>query len=117
MPIHKQPVVTTFAPIKSLATATGHNPTLITPRETGVIIIRVEATVPLVLISAEGVPPVIVQVQEAIVVEVEAAQEVDNIELKFNDYEKVHPSCSNDIFIHHSIPCTVYGRHLALLPN
>ena len=117
MPIHKQPVVTTFAPIKSLATATGHNPTLITPRETGVIIIRVEATVPLVLISAEGVPPVIVQVQEAIVVEVEAAQEVDNIELKFNDYEKVHPPCSNDIFIHHSIPCTVYGRHLALLPN
>ena len=117
MPIHKQPVVTTLAPIKTLATATDHNPTLITPRETGVIIIRVEATVPLVLIPAEGVPPVIVPGREAIVVEAEAAQEVDNIELKFNDYEKVRPLCSNGIFIHHSIPCTVYGRHLALLPN
>lgn len=117
MPIHKQPKVTTFAPIKTLATAKGHNPTLITSLETEVIIIRVEATVPLVLISAEGVPPVIVPDREATVVEVEAAQEVDNIELKFNDYEKVHPSCSSDIFIHHSIPGTVYGRHLALLPN
>ena len=24
----------------------------------------------------------------------------NNIELKFNDYEKVHPSCSNGFFIH-----------------
>jgi hypothetical protein len=117
VPIHKQPEVTTLAPIKTLATAKDHNPTLITPQETGVIITRVEATVTLVLIPAEGVPPVIVQDRKAIVVEAEAAQEVDNIELKFNDYEKVHPLCSNGIFIHHSIPCTVYGRHLALLPN
>jgi hypothetical protein len=117
VPIHKQPEVKILDPIKTLATATDHNPTLITPRETGVIIIRVEATVPLILIPAEGVPPVIVPDREAIVVEVEAAQEVDNIELKFNDYEKVHLSCSNGIFIHHSIPCTIYGRHFALLPN
>tara|TARA_B100001093_G_C26574324_1_gene904322 strand:+ start:41 stop:394 length:354 start_codon:yes stop_codon:yes gene_type:complete len=117
VPIHKQPEVTTLAPIKTLATAKDHNPTLITPQETGVIIIQDEATVPLVLIPTEGVPRVIVPDREAIVVEVEAAQEVDNIELKFNDYEKVHPSCPYPIFIHHSIPCTVYGRHLALLPN
>ena len=78
---------------------------------------RVEATAPLVLIPAEGILQVIVPDREAMVVEVEAAQEVDNIELKFNDYEKVHPSCSIGIFIHHSITFSVYGRHLALLPN
>ena len=107
MPIHKQPEVTTLAPIKTLATAKDQNPTPITPRITGVIIIRVEATVPLVLIIAEGIPPVIVPDQEAMVVEVEAAQEVDNIELKFNDYEKVHHLCSNGVFIQFGRPCSV----------
>lgn len=70
---------------------------------------RAEATVPLGLIPVVGVPPVTVPDQEATVAEAEAVQEVDNIESKFNDYEKVHPSCSNGIFIHNGNPCPVHG--------
>ena len=55
-----------------------------------------------------GVHPVIVQVPEALGVGVEASLEAGNIEIKFNDYEKVHPSCSNGIFIHFGNLCAIY---------
>ncbi len=60
-------------------------------------------------IQVVGVHPVIVQVPEALEVGVEASLEAGNIEIKFNDYEKVHPLCSNGIFIHFWNLCAIYG--------
>ena len=60
-------------------------------------------------IQVVGVHPVIVQVPEAQEVGAEASLEAGNIEIKFNDYEKVHPSCSNGIFIHFGNLCAIYG--------
>jgi hypothetical protein len=46
---------------------------------------------------------------EALLVEAEAVLEAGNIELKFNDDEKVHPSCSHVIFIPIGNACPVHG--------
>jgi hypothetical protein len=73
-------------PIKTLATTTDRNPTLITHQEAGVIIIRDEAIAPLDLIPVGGVPQAIVQVPEVPVAEAVAVLGEGNVELLFNDY-------------------------------
>lgn len=97
-------------PIRILATITDHNLIPITLQGAGAITTQEEAMVHLDhRIRVVGVPPVTVQDPEAPAVEAEAALEVDNIELKFNDYEKVHPSCSHVTFIPIGNLCAVHG--------
>ena len=82
----------------------------ILPQAIKAITTQEEAMVPLDHhIQVVGVHPVIVQVPEAREVGAEASLEAGNIEIKFNDYEKVHPSCSNDIFVHCGNLCAIYG--------
>ena len=81
----------------------------ILPQAIKAVTTQEEAMVPLDHhIQVVGVHPVIVQVPEALEVGVEASLEAGNIEIKFNDYEKVHPSCSNGIFIHFGNLCAIY---------
>ena len=73
------------------------------------VITQEEAMVPLDHhIRVVGVPHM-VHHPEAPVVEAEAVLEAGNIKLKFNEDEKVHPTCSHVIFIPIGNSCAVHG--------
>ena len=100
----------THDPIIAIAITTDHNLIQITPRVAEAITAQEGIMVhPDHYIRVVGVPPVTVQVPEAPAVVEEAALELDNIELMFNDYEKVHSSCSRVTFIPIRKLCAVHG--------
>ena len=79
------------------------------PEVIGVITIREEVTVRHDLIpQAMAVPQATALDREAPAVEVEAVLEADNIK-NIDDYEEVHPTCSNSFFILIWFLCSVNG--------
>lgn len=100
------------SPDRDQATVVQHEPTPRSPIPIllqEAVITQEEAMVPLDHhIRVVGVPHM-VHHPEAPVVEAEAVLEAGNIKLKFNDHEKVHPSCSHVIFIPIGNACAVHG--------
>jgi hypothetical protein len=100
------------SPDRDQATVVHHEPTptgLIPILLQEAIITQEEAMVPLDHHIRVVDVPHMVHHPEALVVEAEAVLEAGNIELKFNDDEKVHPSCSHVVFILIGNACAVHG--------